>query len=38
MQLITEVHAASNGTYGARRVHAKLTLGQAQWYTAVLNC
>jgi hypothetical protein len=26
-QLITEVHVASNGTYGARRVHAELTLG-----------
>ncbi|MBY6382397.1 IS3 family transposase [Rhodococcus erythropolis] len=26
-QLITEVHTASHGTYGARRVHAELTLG-----------
>jgi putative transposase len=26
-ELITEVHVASNGTYGARRVHAELTLG-----------
>jgi putative transposase len=25
---IREVHAASNGTYGARRVHAELTLGR----------
>lgn len=27
-QLITEVHVASNGTYGARRGYAELTLGQ----------
>ena len=26
-QLITEVHTASHGTYGARRIHAELTLG-----------
>ena len=26
--VITQVHAASRGTYGARRVHAELTLGQ----------
>lgn len=26
-QLITEVHTASHVTYGARRVHAELTLG-----------
>ena len=25
---IIEVHAASRGTYGARRVHAELTLGR----------
>lgn len=25
---IREVHASSNGTYGARRVHAELTLGR----------
>jgi putative transposase len=25
---ITAVHTASRGTYGARRVHAELTLGQ----------
>ena len=25
---IREAHAASNGTYGARRVHAELTLGR----------
>jgi transposase InsO family protein len=25
--LIREVHAASRGTYGSRRVHAELTLG-----------
>ncbi|WP_411742751.1 transposase [Rhodococcus sp. IEGM 1366] len=24
---MTEVHTASHGTYGARRVHAELTLG-----------
>jgi hypothetical protein len=26
--VITQVHAASRGTYGSRRVHAELTLGQ----------
>ncbi|GAA11305.1 putative transposase [Gordonia alkanivorans NBRC 16433] len=26
-QLITEVHTTSHGTYGARRIHAELTLG-----------